>query len=58
MFVELDIQSTNDSQVIFKTPDMQAANLPPGYYMLFYVDRMGKPTIAQMVRFDDRATAP
>jgi hypothetical protein len=37
---------------------MKSANVPPGYYMLFYVDCMGKPSLAQMVRFDDAAKAP
>jgi len=47
------------SKVIqFTAPDAKASNPPPGYYMLFYVDCMGKPSKAQMVRFDDRANEP
>ena len=42
----------------FTAPNASTSNIPPGYYMLFYVDCMGKPSRAQMVRFDDRATAP
>ncbi|MEL6536525.1 MAG: galactose oxidase early set domain-containing protein, partial [Bacteroidota bacterium] len=57
-FVELEITGSRGSSVSFRTPNMQEGNLPPGYYMLFYVDRMGKPSVAQMVRFDDKADAP
>ncbi|MGZ3387358.1 MAG: galactose oxidase early set domain-containing protein, partial [Isosphaeraceae bacterium] len=38
----------------FDTPDAGKENIPPGYYMLFYVDCAGKPSKAQMVRFDDK----
>ena len=37
------------------TPDAKIALIVPGFYMLFYVDCMGKPSVAQMVRFDDQA---
>lgn len=42
----------------FKTPDAAEANIPPGYYMLFYIDAHGKPSEAKMVLFDDKATKP
>lgn len=45
-------------RIVFRTPDARRANLPPAYYMLFYVDCRGKPAVAQMVRFDDRAREP
>ncbi|HEX4961896.1 MAG TPA: galactose oxidase early set domain-containing protein [Thermoanaerobaculia bacterium] len=59
-FLELPITKTGTGMrksVQFETPDAVKANAPPGYYMLFYVDCKGKPSKAQMVRFDDRATA-
>lgn len=46
------------ANVEFGTPDANAELLPPGFYMLFYVDANGKPTVAQMVRLDDQAIAP
>jgi galactose oxidase-like protein len=42
----------------FTTPDAKSANLPPAFYMMFYVDCHGKPSMARMVRFDNTATAP
>jgi hypothetical protein len=42
----------------FTTPDASMALIAPAFYMLFYVDCMGKPSIAQMVRFDDQAQKP
>ncbi|HVR08187.1 MAG TPA: galactose oxidase early set domain-containing protein [Thermoanaerobaculia bacterium] len=41
-----------------RTPNAKRANLPPAYYMLFYVDCKGKPSVARMVRFDDSAREP
>ncbi len=49
---------TYDAQATILTPDADAELLPPGFYMLFYVDAKGKPSVAQMVRFDDNAKAP
>lgn len=59
-FIELEIteQSESRGKLKFKTPNMEEENIPPGYYMLFYVDSKGKPSISQMVRFDDKATEP
>lgn len=57
-FVELPIITTKDDQVVFKTPSAKEENVPPGFYMLFYVDSRGKPSFSQMIRFDDKATAP
>lgn len=45
-------------RIRFATPDAKKANLPPAYYMLFYVDCKGKPSHARMVRFDDSAREP
>ena len=44
--------------VEFQAPNTKQENIQPGYYMLFYVDCKGKPSVAKMVRFDDKATAP
>lgn len=57
-FHELPITATSHDQIEFRTPNARAANLPPAYYMLFYVDCRGKPAVARMVRFDDQAKAP
>lgn len=58
-FYELPLTTTaNPNLASFRTPNAQRANLPPAYYMLFYVDCMGKPAIARMVRFDDNAEEP
>jgi len=39
-------------------PNAMSSNIAPAYYMMFYVDCMGKPSVAKMVRFDDSANAP
>ncbi|MBV8519519.1 MAG: DUF1929 domain-containing protein [Acidobacteria bacterium] len=57
-FMQLPIRSTGDYTIEFAAPNMREANMPPAYYMLFYVDCMGKPSIAKMVRFDNEATEP
>ena len=55
-FVDLPFRSGDDrSQIQFTAPDAQRANIPPGFYMMFYVDCKGKPSVARMVRFDDGA---
>jgi len=46
------------SGIQFQTPDAKSARIPPAYYMLFYVDCKGKPSVAKMVRFDDQAKEP
>jgi Domain of unknown function (DUF1929) len=48
----------NLSAIDFQVPNASTVVAPPGYYMLFYVDCRGKPTVAQMVRYDDTATQP
>lgn len=49
---DLPIQSValgDESAITFKTPDN--ANLfPPGYYMMFYLNEVGKPSHAKMVK--------
>lgn len=62
-FVELPLTGSGAMKadrgwVSFQAPDARQANLPPAYYMLFYVDCKGKPSVAQMVRFDDQAREP
>ncbi|MEM1000865.1 MAG: galactose oxidase-like domain-containing protein [Bacteroidota bacterium] len=64
MFIDLKIlppekeESRPPNSVVFTTPDMQDALIPPGFFMLFYVDSKGKPSASQMVRFDDLAANP
>lgn len=57
-FHELQFTEQGTNEIVFRTPDARAANLPPAYYMLFYVDCRGKPAVARMVRFDDQAREP
>ena len=57
-YIELDIVEHGEGALKFATPNLEAENIPPGYYMLYYVDSKGKPSISQMVRLDDKATEP
>ena len=60
-FYELPAEKLTGNQVTtleFTMPSAQSANLPPAYYMMFYVDCRGKPSMAQMVRFDNGAKEP
>jgi hypothetical protein len=59
-FFELDAQKVagNPATWEFTMPSAESTNLPPAYYMLFYVDCRGKPSPAQMVRFDNAAREP
>lgn len=57
-FYQLPFTTVSPGEIAFRTPDARAANLPPAYYMMFYVDCRGKPAVARMVRFDDQARAP
>ena len=59
-FVALQFEAapSHPEEIHLHTPDARHANIPPGYYMLFYVDCMGKPSVARMVRFDDQAREP
>jgi hypothetical protein len=54
--IELGDASGTATTLPFVTPNAQADAIAPGFYMLFYVDCRGKPSVAQMVRFDDRVT--
>lgn len=44
---------SGENEIGFTSPDSRAENIPPAFYMMFYVDCRGKPSVAQMVRFDD-----
>jgi hypothetical protein len=57
-FHQLPITAVGPGEIEFRTPSALRANLPPAYYMLFYVDCRGKPAVARMVRFDDHARTP
>jgi len=59
-FLDIDMHAVPGapSDVEFRMPNAHAADMPPAYYMLFYVDCHGKPAVARMVRFDDSAAAP
>lgn len=52
-FIPLSIADSAE----FTTPNAQATNVAPGFYMLFLVDCTGVPSIATFVRFDDRANS-
>lgn len=59
LFAELPIQFIDDEDnLTFITPNAVDEGLPPGFYMLFYVDSAGKPSKAKMIRFDDKAKRP
>lgn len=58
-FVPLPFTTVSGSRFVNAVaPDMKKQNLPPAFYMLFYVDCRGKPSVAQMVRLDDNAKRP
>jgi len=57
-YVKLPIEKSDGRTLSFTAPDMIKENIPPGFYMMFYVDRKGKPSISQIIRFDDEAKAP
>jgi Domain of unknown function (DUF1929) len=57
-FVELQLIEGQPGSIEIRTPDAKKANIPPAFYMLFYVDCRGVPSISQMVRFDDSAKEP
>lgn len=61
-FVSIPFRKQNcrnhQCEMSFQTPEFAQANIPPGFYMMFYVDTQGKPSKAAFVRLDDRAVAP
>jgi hypothetical protein len=57
--INLPFEGISSSTMLqFTTPEARIALIAPAFYMLFYVDCMGKPSVAQMVRFDDQAQKP
>eukprot|EP01084_Bolivina_argentea_P278685 476215_1 len=56
--IQFDAVDDSDDEIKFVTPDFAEANIPPAYYNMFYVDCMGKPSIAASVRFDDDVDEP
>ena len=57
-FFNLRFRALTPSNLAFQAPDAQTENLPPAFYMMFYVDCHGKPSHASMVRFDNTAVTP
>jgi len=53
---EISFSRMNDNELQFKMLDNKIDNIPPAFYMLFYVGCSGKPSIATVIRFDDFAT--
>ena len=51
--VETSIGSNESDEIVFTAPNSMTENIPPAFYMMFYVDSKGKPSVAQMVRFDN-----
>lgn len=49
---------TSTTSLMMTTLDAKITLIAPAFYMMFYVDCMGKPSVAQMIRFDDQATEP
>jgi hypothetical protein len=56
--INLQFNRISTTTLQMTTPDGRIALIAPAFYMMFYVDCVGKPSIAQMVRFDDEATKP
>ena len=56
--VTLPFRQVEPGRIHFTVPAAKEANAPPAFYMLFYTDCRGKPSVAQMVRFDDTAKSP
>ncbi len=50
--VELKIQTSADRAEIEFTAPTNANLYPPGYYMMFYLNDIGKPSHAQMVKLE------
>ena len=50
--------TTNSTVLEVHIPEARIQLIVPSFYMLFYVDCLGKPSVSQMVRFDDQATEP
>ncbi len=61
-FISIPFEKENCSDtkctIRFQTPAFEEANIPPAFYMMFYVDTQGKPSKATFVRLDDKAVAP
>ncbi|CAF3747225.1 unnamed protein product [Rotaria sordida] len=49
---------SSTSALLLTTLDARIALIAPAFYMMFYVDCMGKPSAAQIIRFDDQAVQP
>ncbi|CAF1356656.1 unnamed protein product [Rotaria sordida] len=49
---------SSTSTLLLTTLDARIAFIAPAFYMMFYVDCMGKPSAAQIIRFDDQAVQP
>lgn len=56
--LQFTVDKSDANKIQIRTPNAKSANIPPAYYMMFYVDCKGKPSIARMVRFDDNAQEP
>ena len=56
--VDLKMLKAQGNKVTFAMPNGIEDNIPPGFYMLYYVDSRGKPSFSQMIRFDDKAVTP
>lgn len=52
------VDTAAPTRIQFQAPNAKRANIAPAYYMMFYVDCKGKPSVARMVRFDDAAKQP
>ncbi|HEY3768442.1 MAG TPA: galactose oxidase-like domain-containing protein [Candidatus Angelobacter sp.] len=57
-FFNLPFKTVSGNVIEFTTPNSREANLPPAFYMMFYVDCHGKPSVARMVRLDNSAVEP
>lgn len=57
--INLSYKKTGSPLILqMTTPEAKRTLITPGFYMFFYIDCMGKPSVAQMIRFDDDAIEP
>ncbi|ETW93310.1 MAG: hypothetical protein ETSY1_39765, partial [Candidatus Entotheonella factor] len=49
--IDVPYKAAGNDRVEITAPDREADNVPPGFYMLFYVDCMGVPSEAAMAQF-------
>lgn len=49
--LDIPYDNVGSGRISFTAPSIQGDNVPPAFYMLFFVDCLGKPSIAEMIQF-------